>query len=71
MTLRCNPQRIISTCDPTELAQVEAKDSFYDELHTTISSAPAHNFRLALGDSNARIEKTSHDSSLQTISRHF
>ena len=71
MTLRCNPQRIISAYDPTELAHVEAKDSFYDELHTTISSIPVHNFLLALGDFNTRIGKISHESSLQTISRHF
>ena len=72
MTLRCNPQiTIISVYTLTELAQVEAKDSFYDELHTTISSIPAHSFLLVLGDFNAHIGKTSHESSPQTIGRYF
>ena len=72
MTLRCNPQiTIISAYAPTELAQVEAKDSFYDELHTTISSIPAQNFLLVLGDFNARIGKTFHESFPQTIGRYF
>ena len=50
---------------------MEAKDSFYDELNTTISSITAHNFLLALRDFNAHIGRTSHEASPQTISRYF
>ena len=72
MTLRCNLQiTIISAYAPTESAQQEAKDSFYDDLKSAISSIPAHNFLLVLGDFNARVGKTSHESSPQTIGRYF
>ena len=63
MTLHCNPKiTITSAYALTESARLESKDSFGDELHTVISSIPAHNFVIVLGDFNARIGKISYDS---------
>ena len=58
MTLRCNTQiTIISAYAPTESARLESKDSFYDKLHIAISSIPAHNFFIDLGDLMYVLEK--------------
>ena len=71
MTLRYNLQiAIISAYAPIELAWLESKDSFYGELNTSISSIPACNFVIVLGDFNAHIGKISHEFSLQIIGRY-
>ena len=53
----------ISACAPAESVWLESKDSFYDNLHTVISSIPAHNFLIVLEDFNACIRNIFHDPS--------
>ena len=69
--LPCNSQiTVISAYNPTESARLESKYSFYDELHTVISSIRAHNFVIVLGDFNARLGKIFHNSSPHIIGRY-
>ena len=61
MTLRCNPQvTIVCVYAPTESADIEVKDTFYNELNDVIRYTPNHNFLVVLGDLNARVGKDSH-----------
>ena len=41
---------------PTEDANAEVKDAFYDQLQTAVESVHAHDMLLILGDLNAKVE---------------
>ena len=39
---------------PTEMAEEEVKDGFYDQLQSAIEDTPSHDMLLIIGDLNAR-----------------
>lgn len=41
---------------PTDEAEDEEKDAFYDQLHDVFTSAPSHDIKILLGDMNAQID---------------
>ncbi|XP_060759934.1 craniofacial development protein 2-like [Neoarius graeffei] len=54
--LRSNPvTMVIPAYSPTRAAMEEDIESFYSDLHGTISDVPAHNFLLILGDFNGHL----------------
>ena len=42
-------------CAPTEDANAEVKDAFYDQLQTAVESVHAHDVLFILGDLNAKV----------------
>ena len=57
-TFSGNPERtIIITYSPTNVADEEVVNEFYDELDVVTKSVPSHNFLGVIGDFNARLGK--------------
>ncbi|XP_045494840.1 craniofacial development protein 2-like [Colias croceus] len=48
---------IINAYAPTELADEETKDSFYDDLENVYEQAPQYDVKILLGDFNAKVGK--------------
>ena len=46
---------IICAYAPTEIAEDQDKDEFYDELQRTYERLPSHDMRLVIGDMNAKV----------------
>ena len=46
---------IVQVYAPTEDADEDDKDKFYDQLQDTIDDIPSHNIKLLIGDMNAQI----------------
>ena len=45
---------VVVSYAPTEEAEEEKKDDFYDQLQTAIEDVPTHDMLLIIGDLNAR-----------------
>ena len=68
---RGNPEvSVVSAYGPTEEAKQSEKDEFYADLEKCISSIPAHNLLIILGDFNARVGQDSHLTSPIVVGRH-
>ena len=48
---------IIQVYAPTNEAEVEAKDDFYDQLQKVTDSVPKHDILVLMGDWNAKVEQ--------------
>ncbi|CAG4934632.1 unnamed protein product [Colias eurytheme] len=48
---------IINAYAPTELADEETKDSFYDDLESVYDQVPQYDVKIVLGDFNAKVGK--------------
>ena len=46
---------VVTCCAPTEEAEKEEADNFYDSLQSTLEDIPKHDVLVVLGDFNARI----------------
>ena len=56
-----NPQMSVIACyAPTNLADEDVKESFYQQLKKAVSDIPSHNVLITLGDFNARIGRDEH-----------
>ena len=69
VTIDCNPKiTIICTYAPAEQASTPDKDTFYNNLTGCICDVPFDNFKILLGDFNARIGPS--NAHLKTIGRY-
>ena len=46
---------VVTCYAPTEAAEKEEKDNFYDSLQSTLEDIPKHDVLVVLGDFNARV----------------
>ena len=52
---KCTKLSVLVCYAPTEDANAEVKDAFYDQLQTAVESVHAHDMLLILGDLNAKV----------------
>ena len=58
---------VIVAYAPTDVATDEAKDSYAEQLHRLVQSAPPHDIVLVLTDANATLSEDLHDPTLRPV----
>lgn len=61
---QCSDISFISIHAPTKDKSQEDKDTFYEELESTLNSIPSNRIQIVLGDLNAKVRKETMFSSI-------
>ena len=57
MSARFAKLTVIQVCVPTNDAEDESKEKFYEQLQREVEATPRHDALIVLGDLNTKIEK--------------
>lgn len=60
----------MSAYAPIDNADEEAKDNFYSSLQAVLDDIPRHDVTLLMGDFNARVKQTHHNSRRVIMGKH-
>ena len=55
---------VIVAYAPTDISDEETKDAYYEQLQSTVGSAPPHDIVIVLSDANAMLSLDTRDPSL-------